>query len=552
MATQGPLYPGTAISAAVHAPEDDDAWVTPTNVGADDGNEATITAASFDTPDISRQLYASQFGFTIPAGSTIDGILVEIQRRASTAPSSASDHRVQLTTAENAFVGDNKALTTTDWPLAATTQSYGGAADTWNASPTVAMVNAVGFGVTLSAQADEANADIQVDFIRVTITYTPPADNRIEVSWAELEVPTNRVYDQAGFRGRNDDGSETTATWKAAENTDWSQAVDENFRFRAVVDETALGDANAVLDFKLQYNLNGAGWNDVNTTSSVVRTTLSPNVANGAATTRQLAAGTGTFVAGSFDENNGAASSANTIETGELTELEWCAQVRSADVVNNDTIDLRVVETTGSIVFAAYTQVPTITVVEATPDNRIEVSWIELEVPNAPARIEVSWAELEVPAPQNRIEVSFAELETPDVGTPSNRIEVSWVELEIPNAPNRIEVSWAEFEVDLAPNRIEVSWAEMEFPDEPDNRIEMSWAEMELPEPPGDNRIEVSWAEFEFPTEPGGAPSDFEWVMDWITEELVCKNRTHDHYPHYPKRSNEDDRIFEPSRPGEL
>lgn len=181
MATQGPLYPGTAISAAVHAPEDDDAWVTPTNVGADDGSEAVITAATFDTPDISRQLYASQFGFTIPAGSTIDGILVEIERRSQTAPAGASDNRVQLTTAENTFVGANKALTALDWPAAATIQSYGGAADTWTASPTPAMVNATGFGVTLSAQADEANADVAVDFIRMTITYTPPAEAEQEL-----------------------------------------------------------------------------------------------------------------------------------------------------------------------------------------------------------------------------------------------------------------------------------------------------------------------------------------------------------------------------------
>jgi hypothetical protein len=171
--TDGPLYPGTAISAAAHAPEDDNDWVAPTAVGADDASYSTITAATYDSPDISRQLYASQFGFAIPDGSTIVGILVEIEH--ATTGGSASDNRVQLTTAENTFVGDDKALTAHNWELNADhNQSYGGAADTWNASPTVAMVNDPGFGVTLSTQADSANAKIRVDFIRMTITSTEP------------------------------------------------------------------------------------------------------------------------------------------------------------------------------------------------------------------------------------------------------------------------------------------------------------------------------------------------------------------------------------------
>lgn len=188
MATQGPLFPGTAISAAIHAPEDDDAWVSPTSVGADDGVVASITAASFDAPDVSRQLYASQFGFTIPVGATIDGITVEIERRAQDTVGEAEDFRVQLTTAENTFVGTNKADTVTAWPTTLTIATYGGAADTWSASPTVAMVNDTAFGVTLSVTALLANADIEVDFIRMTITYTPPPADAV------IRTPDQTIY----------------------------------------------------------------------------------------------------------------------------------------------------------------------------------------------------------------------------------------------------------------------------------------------------------------------------------------------------------------------
>jgi hypothetical protein len=194
-----------------------------------------------------------------------------------------------------------------------------------------------------------------------TGTATGGAD-RAEGALIRLRVSaaSNRAYDQAGFRGYADDAPMGSATPKANENVGWSQIVDQNFRTRFVVDETAGGTLSAVLDFKLQYRKNGGTWTDVNTTSTNVRT-FTGSVANGTATSRLLSSGTGTFVAGTLDSNNGAAGSANTIESGELTELEFITQIRSADVVQGDTIELRVVETTGSVVFGAYSQTPSLT-----------------------------------------------------------------------------------------------------------------------------------------------------------------------------------------------
>lgn len=172
MATQGPLYPGTVTSVAV-APENAEAWVNPGNISSDNGVEASVTAATYDSPDITQQLRARNFGFSIPTGSTIDGITVEIEKR-DAAIGNAVDNRVQLSDDTGTHVGTNKADTVTGWPTAATIITYGGVADTWAASPTPAMVNDPDFGVTLSATATLANTDVFVDFIRMTITYTPP------------------------------------------------------------------------------------------------------------------------------------------------------------------------------------------------------------------------------------------------------------------------------------------------------------------------------------------------------------------------------------------
>ena len=45
-------------------------------------------------------------------------------------------------------------------------------------------------------------------------------------------MPVGNSYRQSYFRFRNDDGSETNATWIAAENTDANIALDTNFRVR--------------------------------------------------------------------------------------------------------------------------------------------------------------------------------------------------------------------------------------------------------------------------------------------------------------------------------
>jgi hypothetical protein len=173
VATQGPLLAGTGTSVAGPAPETSDNWVNPGNITSDNGIEAAITAATYDSPDVSERLRASSFGFQIPAGSTINGVTVEIDRRSIIA-GSGRDNRVQLVNDAGATIGDNKADTALTWPSTSTVKSYGGAADGWNASLTPTIVNDPDFGVVLSVLALIANADIGVDFIRITVDYTPP------------------------------------------------------------------------------------------------------------------------------------------------------------------------------------------------------------------------------------------------------------------------------------------------------------------------------------------------------------------------------------------
>jgi hypothetical protein len=172
MATAGPRYPGTVATEI--GPSGDNDWDTPGNVGADDGSEAQVVAPTYDANDHSYRLKATNFGFSadINAGSTINGITVEIDRRAFAG--AAEDQEVRLYDSTATLVGDDKQKATA-WPATLTIDTYGGAADTWTSGLDAADVRSAGFGVALIVLATAANTDIGVDFIRVTIDYTPGA-----------------------------------------------------------------------------------------------------------------------------------------------------------------------------------------------------------------------------------------------------------------------------------------------------------------------------------------------------------------------------------------
>ena len=176
------------------------------------------------------------------------------------------------------------------------------------------------------------------------------------LGWSGAAVAAR--FDQHSFRIRNDDGNETTATWAAALNTDWQPpAVATNFRVRFCIDNSQGGQSGAFTP-QLQYSKNSGAWTTVDGASSVIRSYASGNLADNAATTEQLA-GPATFVAGAFDEADGALA-AITLATTEETEVEFCVRVQIADVVTGDTIGLRVSDA-GAALYS-YTQTPTLTV----------------------------------------------------------------------------------------------------------------------------------------------------------------------------------------------
>ncbi len=133
-------------------------------------------------------LQAQNFGFSIPAGSTVDGIVVEIERYASvTGAGSVADDRIRIIDATGTIVAGSEKSTGLVWPVvdADAYQLYGGIADTWSVTDwTPAKINNNNFGVAYQGKTSNDNEtfDLFVDHIRITVHYTVGGSQRYSVA----------------------------------------------------------------------------------------------------------------------------------------------------------------------------------------------------------------------------------------------------------------------------------------------------------------------------------------------------------------------------------
>lgn len=81
---------------------------------------------------------------------------------------------------------------------------------------------------------------------------SPTDAPRLHVEYTE----GGATLDQSAFRWRNDDGSESTATWRQTQNVNDTAEIDETVRLRVQVD--AAGDADPS-QFQLEYRKQGVG-----------------------------------------------------------------------------------------------------------------------------------------------------------------------------------------------------------------------------------------------------------------------------------------------------
>ena len=163
MSSTGWKSPGTVMS-------DDSvgtvAWSNPENAKVSDNSYAELTTSSEAD---SEYLKATNFGFSVPGGSTIDGVEVSYEDRFSGTPSAGD---IKLVLFYNGSVIGNPKDSDFVYDVD-TIQTLGNSNDLWGATLTVDKINSSSFGVAYYGEnLNGSPLNFHIDHIQIKVYYT--------------------------------------------------------------------------------------------------------------------------------------------------------------------------------------------------------------------------------------------------------------------------------------------------------------------------------------------------------------------------------------------
>jgi hypothetical protein len=161
----GPRSPGTAVNDNSYG---QGAWTDPEYVVSDDSQYATIVLAGAT----SNYIKATNFGFSIPAAATINGIVVEVKKIETPIDGEMFDDVIKLV--KGGTVQGNNKSTGASWPTSEQYSSYGGTSDLWGLGWISDDINSSNFGVVVAGAGTGSMGGVMasVNHIRITVYYT--------------------------------------------------------------------------------------------------------------------------------------------------------------------------------------------------------------------------------------------------------------------------------------------------------------------------------------------------------------------------------------------
>ncbi len=160
---------------------------TPNDPLASDNLYAT---ASVNDNQITNYLQCTGYGFTIPAGATINGITVYVERNASGTLVRDAAMRLVKDVAGLATIQATDRSTLTNYTTADVVEAHGGGADLWGGIWTAADINSINFGAALaSTKAGAAGGarTVSVDHMSISVDYTSPFPAVISINLASAD-----------------------------------------------------------------------------------------------------------------------------------------------------------------------------------------------------------------------------------------------------------------------------------------------------------------------------------------------------------------------------
>ena len=142
------------------------AW---TNLAGPKGAGGEAARATLSGSAVTHWLLTTGYGFALPTGATVRGLVVTVVRSASFVDE-ITDYGCSVVKAGNP-VGLPK-LNLGPWPTSTQTLTYGSATNTWGQTWTAELVNATDFGAAFAARGTMATAEMAlVDHVTVTVHF---------------------------------------------------------------------------------------------------------------------------------------------------------------------------------------------------------------------------------------------------------------------------------------------------------------------------------------------------------------------------------------------
>lgn len=322
------------------------AWQNPQNATAADG---ASTRSSLNRAT-SNYLRCTGYGYSLPAGVTINGISVS-----ATYSAEKSGQTTYMSTMKSGSLAGSTKTSNTNWPSTLQTTNFGGATDLWGAGWSTADINSSGFGVSMYVTSNaKGNTGHYVDSLSITVTYSyNPVFTQSAYQWF---TNTDSVSVGPGLNGV----SQNTPTFSAVGS--------DTFRLRMLVRVDGDVAPAGLMFFKLQYAVRGSDNNcdpsfvgesyyDVTTTSPIAYAD-NPTPTDGQTITSSSSPtdGSRSIILQEYNEQN---------NTGVATSI-FGGQVGMWDFALRDRADsygavycMRMVNSSGAT-FPSYLQIPQI------------------------------------------------------------------------------------------------------------------------------------------------------------------------------------------------
>ena len=176
-ASQGPLA-GTS-PATVNSSVGSTTWSNLANLFSTSLSSVTNLPYYLTLPVRSYYIVGQGFGFSIPTGATINGIVVTLEASsydAQGAGNNARDYIIKIVK-NNTITGTDKSTLASLTPNSTyVNRTYGSSTDLWGETWTAADINNSNFGIAYSAElstSPKGTISIQVRNLRITVHYTP-------------------------------------------------------------------------------------------------------------------------------------------------------------------------------------------------------------------------------------------------------------------------------------------------------------------------------------------------------------------------------------------